>query len=220
MNQASAVCGDCSRCPDGRKNTVPEPIHKRRGAYLPHWTRNGACYFVTYRTADSLPAHAVEQLKSETRLLERKTQWLSLAPEEIARLDVLKSEAYLRILDNCYGECALKADHCADIVSMTLRHFAEIQYRLWAWCVMPNHVHAVVEPFAGFELRNILHGWKSVSSRRINARLGRTGTFWQPEYFDRLIRDDAEFKKFVLYTLENPAAGGLVDWPWCGRFVA
>ena len=50
-------------------------ITKRQGACLPHWTRAGATYFITYRTADSLPAEAIDRLKAEIRLLDRKLQW-------------------------------------------------------------------------------------------------------------------------------------------------
>lgn len=35
-------------------------LHIRQGAYLPHWTRAGAIYSVTYRLADSLPKEVVE----------------------------------------------------------------------------------------------------------------------------------------------------------------
>jgi REP element-mobilizing transposase RayT len=193
-------------------------IQVRQGAYLPHWTREGATYFITYRTADSLPATAIEKLQVELRILDRKLEWGELTPEEEARKSALKSDAYLRMLDNCYGACVLRRDDCAEVACNALSHFAEVQYRLWAWCIMPNHVHAVVQPFAGFELSRILHGWKSVSSRRIGKLIGQKGTFWQSEYYDRLVRDDAEFAYYVQYTLENPAAAGLRNWKWAGKW--
>jgi REP element-mobilizing transposase RayT len=156
-----------------------------------------ATYFITFRTADSLPAAAAEKLKTELRLLERKTQWHELTPEEQVRLARLKSEAYERVFDRCYGACVLKRDECAEVVANALQHYAEAQYRLWAWCVMPNHVHAVVQPFQGIELPGILHGWKSVSSRRIGKLLGARGVFWQAEYYDHLVRDEAEFTHYM-----------------------
>ncbi len=193
-------------------------IKIRQGAYLPHWTADNAIYFITYRTADSLPPVAIEKLKTELRILDRKLEWSDLTPEEEARKGKLKSEAYQRVLDNSYGACVLRRDDCAQVAADSLLHFAEQQYRLWAWCVMPNHVHTVVQPFQGFDLPGVLHGWKSVSSRRINNLIGARGTFWQSEYYDHLVRDEAEFQHYVKYTLQNPAVAGLRDWKWVGQF--
>lgn len=82
---------------------------------------------------------------------------------------------------------------------------------------MPNHVHAVFKARAGFSLRRILHGWKSFTANQCNKILGRTGPFWMEESYDRLIRDEDELRRFVNYTLENPAKAGLVSWKWVGR---
>jgi hypothetical protein len=40
------------------------------------------------------------------------------------------------------------------------------------------------------------------------------GSFWQREYYDHLLRDEAEFRRAVRYVAENPAKAGPVDWPW------
>ena len=40
-------------------------VHTRQGAYLPHWTLDGAIYHVVFRLADSLPAKLVEQYRAE-----------------------------------------------------------------------------------------------------------------------------------------------------------
>jgi hypothetical protein len=69
---------------------------------------------------------------------------------------------------------------------------------------MPNHVHVVVQPFAGMkttagtavpqsELPDILHSWKSFTAKEANKFLRRSGDFWQAEYYDHLIRDEADF---------------------------
>lgn len=194
------------------------PVQKRLGANLPHWTREGATYFITFRTADSLPAEAIEKLSAESRLLERKQNWQKLEPEETLRLSRLKSDGYLKLLDQSYGACILLRDDCAEVVAKALKHYAEVHYRLWAWCVMPNHVHTVVQPFQGFELPKMLHGWKSVSSKRIGKLLGQGGVFWQSESYDHIIRDEAEFDHYMAYTLNNPKAAGLTNWKWLGKF--
>jgi REP element-mobilizing transposase RayT len=79
---------------------------------------------------------------------------------------------------------------------------------------MPNHVHVVFQTLAGNALAGILHSWKSFSAKRANQIVHRTGEFWQREYYDRLVRDAAEFHRAVKYVADNPLRAGLKDWPW------
>ena len=92
---------------------------------------------------------------------------------------------------------------------------------------MPNHVHVVVQPFAGrkntggtpvprSELPDILHSWKSFTAKEANKLLGRQGDFWQEEYYDHLIRNEADFRHAVRYVLDNPIKAGLKNWKWVG----
>ncbi len=51
---------------------------------------------------------------------------------------------------------------------------------------------------------------KGRSARAINALAGISGRLWQPEWFDRWMRDEAEFEKCVRYIRNNPVKAGLV----------
>jgi hypothetical protein len=55
---------------------------------------------------------------------------------------------------------------------------------LHAWVVMPNPVHGLFTPEAGFTLVGNLHSWKSFTPKEANRLLSRSGQFWQEEYFD------------------------------------
>ena len=79
---------------------------------------------------------------------------------------------------------------------------------------MPNHVHVVFRTLGGNTLDRILHSWKSFSSKRANELLERSGEFWQHEYFDHLIRDNAQFDRAMRYVLENPRKARLENWMW------
>ncbi len=81
---------------------------------------------------------------------------------------------------------------------------------------MPNHVHVVLTPLPGFALSSILHSWKSFTAKAINKHLGRSGTVWQAESYDHLVRNRADLMHHVFYTRENPQRAGLKDWPWVG----
>ena len=105
----------------------------------------------------------------------------------------------------------------AALVQENLLHFDAQRYRLLAWVVMPNHVHALIETLQT-PLAEILHGWKSFTSKAANRLLQREGEFWQTEYFDRFIRDEDHFGKVVRYIENNPVKAGLVKLPEEWRF--
>ena len=195
-------------------------IQVRQGAYLPHWTREGAIYAVTFRLADSLPQLVLESWKFERQDIIKTAQQMNrpLSDAETARLDKLFSEKVEQYLDAGAGECWMqRREDVAQVVSGALQHFDGARYELFAWCVMPNHVHAVLQPFPGYELSKIVHSWKSFTSKEANRLIGRTGQFWQPEPYDHLVRDEKDFWCQVEYVLTNPARAGLENWKWVGR---
>jgi REP element-mobilizing transposase RayT len=104
----------------------------------------------------------------------------------------------------------------ATLVAAALKLFDGERYHLSAWCVMPNHVHVVLRPFVSWKLPAILHSWKSFTAKRANELLGRSGTFWQREYYDHLVRNSKEYIRVVNYVTENPIRAGLKDWEWTG----
>ena len=51
-----------------------------------------------------------------------------------------------------------------DLVVAAMKSFDGQRYQLAAYVVMDDHVHALVTPFAGYELEAILHSWKSFTA--------------------------------------------------------
>src|SRR5579862_5497801 len=154
----------------GSEDEMPDPIwlksepelKKRQGYYLPHWTLDGAIYHTVFRLADSLPRAIIEEWRKERDSLLRTETVLS--PADQKRLRYLVSERTERYLDAGYGSCLLREEGFAKICARALQFFESERYHLHAWCVMPNHVHAIVQPRAGHELATILHSWKSFTS--------------------------------------------------------
>jgi len=190
----------------------------RQGAYLPHWTREGATYAVTFRLADSLPRNVLEAwLRERDDIVATACQMnRPLSRSEEDRLRELHSERVEAYLDAGHGKCWMKEARVAKVVADALKHFDGDRYELVAWAIMPNHVHAVLRPREGRDLPSILHSWKSFTAKEANRVLGRTGQFWQEEYYDHLIRDQQDFAHAVRYTLENPEKSGLKNWKWVG----
>jgi REP element-mobilizing transposase RayT len=116
-------------------------------------------------------------------------------------------------LDPSIGSRVLIRPDIAEIVESAMLHFQGQRYALSAWCVMPNHVHAVVTPYADHPLSKVLHSWKSYSAHEINNKLRREGSVWEQESFDHLVRNERSFEQFVHYTESNPVVAGLCNGP-------
>ena len=202
---------------------VPTPlslqgIRIRQGAHLPHWTKESATYAVNFRLADALPQPVLQGWIGERdELIARaKDAGRALTEQERIRLDDLTSERVEKHLDAGAGECVLRDGRVARVVADVLKHFDNQRYRLIAWALMPNHVHAVLQPLPGYTLEQILHSWKSFSAHQVNRLLHRADALWAAESYDHLIRDDDDLAHAIRYAWNNPDAAGLTDWPWRG----
>ncbi len=179
------------------------PIGEVHGGNLPHWRQEGATYFVTFRTADSMPAERVEQWKAE------RAVWLKQHPEPhdaAVRREYHKlfHERWQNWLDESHGACHLANPEIKRLVENALRHFDGDRYRLDEFVVMPNHVHALITPLGEHALSEILQNWKSFTAHEINKRLNLAGAFWQKESFDHIVRSADQAERIRQYIRDNP----------------
>ena len=188
----------------------------RNRGYLPHWEKENGVYFVTFRLGDSLPQTALQKIKAERDLARRALVNLErrLSPLEERKLAAILCEKIDGYLDAGSGECHLNNPQIAEIVANSLRHFDNQRYQLLAWCLMPNHIHIVFRLLSHYELSEVLHSWKSYTAKESNKILGKTGEFWGREYYDHLVRDQADFARIINYVINNPIKAGLKDWKW------
>lgn len=185
------------------------PIWHCRGKF-PH-REYKLLQFISYRLYDSVPQKVIEAWKEELKVTEMT---MSNDPRvEILRKRIDKYE------DAGYGQCFLQDPRIASMIQENLFHFNGVRYNVLNWCIMPNHVHVLIEVKEGWTLSTIMHGWRSYTAHQANKILGRTGDFWMDEYFDRYIRDEKHLETVVNYIDNNPVKAGLVDeahkWPWC-----
>ena len=166
---------------------------------LPHWVPDDSIVFVTWRLIGTLP-------KPEPKLLTHDPGRTFLHQDR--QLDRLES-----------GPRWLTDPRIADLVAEAVLHGerARGEYELFAWVVMPNHIHIVLKP--NKKLPETMRWLKSATAIRANQRLGRTGEpFWQREYYDRWIRSGEELTSVVAYVEANPVKAGFAaspaDWPW------
>jgi alanyl-tRNA synthetase/REP element-mobilizing transposase RayT len=118
-----------------------------------------------------------------------------------------------------------------DITLQTILHDADKKYELYAACVMPDHVHLLLEPrietddIEGrpvfYALSDILQTLKSASSHRINKLAGvKDQRVWENESFDRVIRSERDLEEKFHYICRNPWDSGVAEadedyaWLW------
>lgn len=188
------------------QNDTPKNWYSR--GYLFHFEEGQIIQFLTYRLADSMPQNILENWRKE------------LETKEITDADFRRRiEIYL---DQGYGKCYLKRAEIAEIVEQNLIHFDGFKYKLYAWVIMPNHIHLLLKPLEGFRLSEIVHSCKSYTANQINKLLNRSGIFWFPEPFDRFIRDQKHFGNTITYIENNPVKAKLClkkdEWRFSGAF--
>ena len=173
-------------------------FHERR---LPHYYPLESPVFITWRLHGSLPGHR------------------SFAP------DLASGKAFVamdRLLDNAIsGPLYLHRPEIAVMVVEAIRFRHGREYELHRWVVMANHVHLLVTPHE--PVPEFMQSLKRFTAREANKILGLTGSFWQAESYDRLVRDGTEFKRIASYIEMNPVKAGLVSspelFPWSSAYV-
>lgn len=160
----------------------------RSRGYLPHCDERGLVQHIIFGLNDGFraPPPRIEDLTE-------RAQWAD------------------REFDVGHGSRLLAKERPAVVVEESLLHGDGGQYALAAWCIMPTHVHVVVEVLEEGAMAEIVQRWKSFSAHAINKAEGRSGPLWQREYFDRFMRSEQQFEWTVAYVENNPVVAGLVD---------
>ena len=163
--------------------------------YLPHFDSPEIVQHVVIRTRGSLPPAVMD-----------------LLPPDIAA----RRRAAGDMLDRLQHGNALENPVAREIVEAALLYFDGIRYRLLAWCVMPNHLHAVMEQAPDSPLGGIVKSWKTFTTLRVNAAMATSGPLWALDYFDRYVRSERQLANTIAYVEANPVRAGLVkdarDW--------
>ncbi|PXA03658.1 hypothetical protein DDZ13_10190 [Coraliomargarita sinensis] len=167
-------------------------------ANLPHWQQKRVLYFVTFRLNDSIPREKLRdwRIHYENWLRANPKPWNEQQHETYLSEFARKVE---RWLDAGHGDCCLKKTACRDIVADCLTFQDPHYYRLDAWTISANHVHALVAPRKGHRLPEIMKSWKGVTARRINRHLERSGPLWQKEYYDHIVRNPMALERIRAY---------------------
>lgn len=137
-----------------------------------------------------------------------KRKWLN----HETPLDVKNPEFFITL--NCLprGINHLCKPQVAGVIleAVSLRHENYTWY-VWSLVLMPDHLHAVVNPSARTGLKNSVADFKRWVA-------GKTGVKWQKGFFDHRIRSFSYLNAYCEYLAQNPVRAGLVkqvnEWPY------
>jgi len=194
---------------EGEARTTAATFENKRGwherGYLPHFD-GVATQFITFRLADSLPQSVLREFKrqiEETGLDDASDEYREMV------------EQYL---DAGIGSCIFRDPEVAHILQQAIEYEDGKSCKLTCWVIMPNHAHLVLRPQQGHSLSDIVKRIKGVSARKINELRGTAGPVWQPDYFDRYIRDAEHYAHTINYVENNPVRAKLCaakeDWKY------
>jgi putative DNA methylase len=201
---------------------------------LPHWYVPGAMHFVTYRLAGTIPVEVLRRLRAvKEEKLKRKPpsgQSLTQHRERVHKQFFAEYDKYLD--QNCTINWLARPEIAA-LVRRSLYHHRGKMHHLLAYCVLPNHVHVLLQPVEPMDepqartlvatgdeiadklspLAKVMQNLKGYTAHEANKLLGRKGQFWQHESYDHWVRDDEELERIVEYIAWNPVKAGLVTVP-------
>ena len=198
----------------------PQEIVEKSRRFLPHWEQSDVCYFLTFRTLDSIPQDVMKGWCDErhawlgARGIDGEHEdWHSLleglSAEDRQEFHALFSRRMHELLDECAGECLLKRAELRQIVVEALLHFRGCRYELGGLVVMPNHVHVLMQCLGEHRMKAQVTAWKRYSARCLHEALGRKGHFWLGETYDHIVRSREQFEHYQRYIRENPAKAKL-----------
>ena len=158
--------------------------------FLPHIDAPGYYQFVTFRTFESL----------DNFIFNIRRQTIS---------DKQKEYAIDQYLDHSNKGSYLNDDIMIFLKKYFLDKEREL-YDLIAFCIMPNHIHMIFKQ--NQPLPTIMRQIKGTTAYHINTMLNKKGTFWEENYYDKIIRDDKHFDTVYAYVKNNPIKAGLDDF--------
>jgi putative transposase len=212
-----------------------EIVTRRR---LMHWYQPGYAHFITYRLAGTIPDFKLREWRHERAELIRQAGSLPYDLRTARRSEIERQffKRYDDLLDQSPAVKWLADGRVASIVRDNLYHHNGEKYQLLAYCVMPNHVHVLLQAFqidvAGQgsqatsdevadsigPLGSTMHSLKNYAANKANELLGRQGPFWQHESYEHWVRDLDELERIVDYIRANPVRAGLCDKPTDWQF--
>jgi len=92
------------------------------------------------------------------------------------------------------------------------------KFNLYGYCLMPNHVHLILEITEARRLAKIMQGLNLTYTLYFNKKYQKVGHLWQGRYKSKIIQKDKYLINCIEYIELNPLRNNLVstpfEYPW------
>jgi len=92
------------------------------------------------------------------------------------------------------------------------------KFKLYCFCLMPNHVHLIIEVQAPIMLKKIFQSLNLSYTLYFNCKYNKVGHLWQDRFKSRLIQKDTYLLDCINYIENNPLRASLTshirEYPW------
>ena len=218
--------------------TIPRPARRRleRARYptfstvklswnardIPHGFLNDTPIHLIYRVRGCAPVKKLRMLHEDLRERLAVVKTMGTFSDEVLGEAMEEWQAaYDNLLDAQDQRKYVLADPTAAQLVLdswqTLRDRAEV--KLYAVCIMGNHVHALLSGVEGApetRIAPLVGRHKSFTDNAIKKALGHKANVWDDGFYDRYVRPGT-FEQVLRYLLDNPVKAGLVQhwraWP-------
>jgi putative transposase len=98
------------------------------------------------------------------------------------------------------------------------RYKNKFKFKLFCFCLMPNHIHLIIEVDNPEDLNKIMHGLNLSYTLYFNQKYKKVGHLWQDRFKSKIIEKDAYLIECIGYIENNPIRASLVSsiqqYPW------
>jgi len=109
------------------------------------------------------------------------------------------------------------AEDYARYLEWLTQYARQHKLEIWAYCLMPNHVHIVGVPGADDAMASVFRTVHMQYSQYYNRKTSAVGHLWQGRYYSCAL-DEPHVHAAVRYVEMNPVRAGIVasaeDYPW------
>jgi len=112
-----------------------------------------------------------------------------------------------------YRQTVFKSDEDFNRYFQLLQKYSDkYSLKIWAYCLMSNHVHYVAVPMNDNSLAKTFNALHMMYSRYFNQKSGGNGHLWQGRFFSCVL-DELHVYAAVRYVENNPVRANMVDKP-------
>lgn len=105
-----------------------------------------------------------------------------------------------------------------EYLRLLMKYKKENKFKIYCFCLMPNHVHIIIEVHLKETLNKIMRGLNLSYTLYFNSKYKTVGHLWQDRFKSKIISKDAYLIECIKYIESNPIRANIVnaleDYPW------